>query len=599
MRDGSNSGDSISSPDKRHGQANKDLVNQVIIETEKVFEEMVQTAMEPKARILHRTMQQETAKPDEKPLTVAEKKAKHRTTIDDAWGSVEKETRFTLKGKGKCEKADQGNTQACSPSPLEQVAQDPVSIYANETIKSFFGALKPSLDAAEYFHGPLSLEVQVGIVLVPRLPRTHDGESITLKEWWKIFQPKTGVHPPTTKFVNTVTSSGSEVDYIVDLKASKGDSEPRLFEQEYTDYCVSYEFHCRTKTDQSFTIVIDEHGKYTIKMPTSEIGGANLHFPQHTWDACVIVNGVNEYVSGTDTVLDEGVKYLADSVWVPAGLSRPRILAKIPGGNKFVVEQVLMKRWTRHRHIRPATTGRPSPKDDGNECQDLFLQITEVQNLIIGISPSDPLAIRARSVAPSEMAKENRLWYEVSLISTAIEAVLQSNATLEVGERTEEWRATDLLGKDAILLSSTDAGSPPTLSPVAEAVGNAGLGDLLNLTRELVGKMDGVGYWNRGPYTGRRPKVPAIAGNRITTVSSMSETQLVIMKSNSSSGNRSTKGVDNAVVHVATPTASRAQAPESARVRAAIPGSTTSRAAGRLAPRENVDEGLFQPNEFW
>ena len=102
------------------------------------------------------------------------------------------------------------------------------------------------------------------------------------------------------------------------------------------------------------------------------------------------------------------------------------------------------------------------------------------------------------------MIRTGRQWYEVSLISPAIEDLLKSNASMEVGERTEDWRSSDLLGKDASLLS------PLATTPVSSAVGSAGIGELLRLTQTVVEKLDGVGYWNGwvAPESLHAPPVP-------------------------------------------------------------------------------------------
>ena len=195
-----------------------------------------------------------------------------------------------------------------------------------------------------------------------------------------------------------------------------------------------------------------------------------------------------------------------------------------------------MKRWTRHRYIRANDTSSkditnqdlvsatglragsvtsPEPweiaSQDGrkggteaNSDQDIFLQVTEVQNLMIGISATDPRAVRARCATLLNMLKTGRQWYEVSLVSPAIEAILKANADLELGERTDDWCSTDLFGNDASLVCEQPTGSAETQvpippSPVASAIGDAGIGSLLRLAKKIIGKMDGVGYWNYNP----------------------------------------------------------------------------------------------------
>src|SRR5699024_7827843 len=109
---------------------------------------------------------------------------------------------------------------------------------------------------------------------------------------------------------------GSDVDHIVDLKTSKADGKRHLFEQEYTEYNVSYEFHCRTTADKPFIIAVDEQGKHSIRKPATTLGAVNLHFPRQTWDASAVLGGIVEHTVGLDPELEEAVQHLVDTLWV-------------------------------------------------------------------------------------------------------------------------------------------------------------------------------------------------------------------------------------------------------------------------------------------
>lgn len=521
-------------------------------------EERRQSTDESTTREFYRTMQHRAPNPGAKPMSKAEKKVVRQATLEDAWGipktrTTDPVTRLpeqspstTHKENLQSQKSGSKNEGTTSTPAAKGGAQ--AESHINHNIKTLFQALKPNLDAAEYFQGALSLEAQVGLILVPLRPKTYHGGMISLDEWKNIFRSRQGLLAPTTKFVNRVTTAGSDVDHIVDLQTSKPDLKRRLFEQEYTEYSVSYEYHCRTKADHEFVIAISDQGKHTIRQPTAQLGAVNLHMPKQIWDGRVVVSGTSEHVPDSDSELEEAVQYLIDNLWVQPDRPLIRIFTKLPKGNIFTVEKVLMKRWTRHRHTRPGDTSSknntadassvsgsqhssaasskgkvPSAdkdsvaaQSDGSESQDLFLQITEVQDLFIGICPSDSQAVRARAAGPSEMTRTGRQWYEVSLVSPAIEDILKSNSNIEIGERTEEWRSSDLLGNDIALLAPNNAAAAST-SPVSSAIGAAGLGELLRLTKTVIEKLDGIGYWNSRP--GLEPATaPTLAPNPATTV---------------------------------------------------------------------------------
>lgn len=540
---------------QRRPQDNRSLLRETLAQLERHHRvEERQSSEESTTREFYRTMQQKAPKPGTQPMRKTQKRAIRQATLEAAWGipktgSIDSVTDLP-EGTASVESKENLQSQKAESKDEETTAsaaaKKETDSHMNQSITTLFEALKPKLDAAEYFQGVLSLEAQIGLILVPLRPKTYHGGMISLDEWTNIFRSKKGLAAPTTKFINRVTTAGSDVDHIVDLKSSKADSKRRLFEREYTEYSVSYEYHCRTKADHEFFIAIDEQGKYTIKQPTAQLGTVNLHFPKQIWDGRVVVSGTSEHVPGSDPELEGAVQFLIDNLWVQPDRSLIRIFTKLPKENIFVVERVFMKRWTRHRHIRAgealptnnntadassvsesqysaaaSSKGEAPPADkesvgaqsDGNDNQDLFLQVTEVQDLLIGICPSDSQAVRARAAGPSEMIRTGRQWYEVSLVSPAIEDFLKSNSNIEIGERTEEWRSSDLLGKDAALLSSTNAA---TTTPVSTAIGAAGLGELIRLTQVVVEKLDGVGYWNGRPGPDAL-QAPTIAPNPPTT----------------------------------------------------------------------------------
>ncbi|OGM50685.1 hypothetical protein ABOM_000453 [Aspergillus bombycis] len=525
-------------PPSPRNQINSVLARRRLEELERRHKaEGKQPSDEVTTREFHHTMNHKASKPSHNVSSKSLRIAKRQATLEDVWGIQKKPTKNQLSDNPTpYENMRPKNTSSryMAQENVQHARKVQKEPSMNESIKQLFEILKPTLKAAEYFPGSLTLEVQIGLALIPVLPKTYKEGLISLREWTEIMQPQTGVSAPTTKFIDRLTTSGLDVDHIVDLKTSK-DGNRRFFEHEDNEYSVFYEFHCRSKTHQSIIVEVDERGKYSIKKPTEALGTVNIHFPGSIWDACMIVRGNIAYPIYGYQEFEDAARYMVDHLWVQPDKHLVHLFTKLSKDKHLTVDKVLMKRWTRYRYIRsndfsskgtntPDTSSSTGGKADsatgsvgsksaakdmnsvGNggtpEAQELQLQVTEVQDLLIGSSSSNTQAIRARCMPLAEMIRRGRQWYEVSLVSSAIDAILKTNANIEIGERTHDWRSPDLLGDDVILLQNSIPGCPgPELPsrPVATAVGAAGIGDLLRLTKAVVQNMDGVGFWNGGP----------------------------------------------------------------------------------------------------
>jgi hypothetical protein len=358
----------------------------------------------------------------------------------------------------------------------------------DEQIKKLFSSLKPALEAAQSFPGALALKMQIGTILLPPGGRNSDAGIMSVDHWNTFFRPRNNTFVPGSRFVDRSTASGSDADSILDLCVS---DDSRMFEDEVSDGGIVYEFNCKTKGGRTLLVAIDESGDVQVKEGDSILGAVSIHFPFKVWDASISLQGTLAYQWGFDKGLDEAIQSFMQSVWVQPRRALLRMFCTVPEGDLISIEKVLMKRWTRHKHIRSHSPVMNSTNaSDLNDMQsDLFLQITEVQDLVTGIHPADTSVLRARSDKREEMAQKGRLWFETSIVSSSIEDILRSNSTLELGEKTEDWEPIDLLGEAIGLV-----GANYTSNPVAEVIGNSGIRDMYRLAKFIVERIDHVGH---------------------------------------------------------------------------------------------------------
>ncbi|KAL4803005.1 hypothetical protein BDV18DRAFT_166522 [Aspergillus unguis] len=488
-------------PAKRPGPADrhKQLVEQALKDRGRSSQsEAEKSDDETTSRQYHRTMGQRMAKSDQK---AKNKLAKRQATLEDAWGTPNPKKPV----KDSSSQNVPRNPLFAGATPSEKLQKQKAA--TDDDTGRLFAAIRPILEAAESFPGVLTLEIQFGLIVVPVLPKTLNLGLMSSNEWSKLLQPRTGATPPSTKFLNRLTTCGSEVDHVVDLKTSKADGKSRMFQETYAEYNVSYDFHCRTRKEEMFVISIDEQGRYTIQCPKSALGAVNMHFPSRIWDARALIEAARQYRPGSRPELEETAKFITEHLWIPAE-NIIRIHTSLPKGSKVTIEKVFMRRWTRHRHLRADNS--KCGDNATNEDQNVFLQVTEVQDLFIGIgtqASSENQHIRARFTTSEEMVRMGKVWYELSLVSSDLEAIFRTNAALEVGDRTEDWRAADLCGSPAT--DSTEQVEYPQ-THLAGQVGSGNLAEMFKVAKSVVGKMDGVGACNRGPLG---PEMALAVGN--------------------------------------------------------------------------------------
>ncbi|KAL4752140.1 hypothetical protein BDW72DRAFT_212228 [Aspergillus terricola var. indicus] len=473
-------------PCRRPWDYSRILEERAISDLERVTKsETVKPSNETKSRKYYRTMAQKAAKPGQRAKSRVSSLAKKQATLEDAWG-ISKQKKQVDKLQGLDVPSGKGTRIPAADTQRRLGYEKLHKASCDRDIGSLFVALRPIFKAAEAFPGIVTFELQFGLALIPLMPKTRNTNMISSTEWSEIFQPRNGMPTPTTKFVNRLTACGSEIDHIIDLRKSKAEKKSRMFEEEYSEYNICYEFHCRPNTDELLLIVIDEQGGFSIQNPKSSLGAINIHFPHRVWDARANIESATRYRPGSRPELDELARHLADHIWIPAS-QNICIYTSLPRASKTIIERVVMKRWTRHRYLRPGE-GRRS------ESQDIFLQVTEVQDLFLGIKMLQGAQhVRARYTSPEEMIQRGKAWYELSLVSPTIETILGTNEALEVGEKTEEWCSDDFLGNAE---SSTGQEFISYKSPVATAIGAGGVAQMLQVAKAVVEKMDGVGACN-------------------------------------------------------------------------------------------------------
>ncbi|KAI5301553.1 hypothetical protein KEM55_001650 [Ascosphaera atra] len=291
----------------------------------------------------------------------------------------------------------------------------------------------PVLDSFRSFPGALRLEIQLGCILIEDVPTNAVGSLIQPKTWNEHFRPNHALVTPRTLFTNVLTSSGADIDYILSLKGEKRNAEKSpLFLGEPLGRLVWYEFHCKTKNNDTIIINIAENADAFVSRPQETLGSVNIHCPSNVWDAAAVVKGRFEYKRGVDLDVDRAIADFMEKLFIPEG-ENVCIYTRMPDGSVLHVEKAFMKRETKHKcssSILGDVEGQSEANAETDDQGMVLLQITEVQSLVIGEFGHDRGYLRLRAKPYDSMVREQRLWYEVAVVSTVAEDALN---TLQFG----------------------------------------------------------------------------------------------------------------------------------------------------------------------
>lgn len=446
--------------------------------------------LKPKpAPTLHRTMAQK-ASPSKSPLKQA--------TLDDYWSSAF--APFKKKPSSSNSKSRESSPSATSrPTTTEEKNQLDASVESSvptqedvkevqkatvkpalhadlPDVREIFNALRPTLEAARSFPGSLQLEANIELITIAPLSpdQSFDNSVVTLHDWKDNFRPKKGTSLAPYWAWNKVTGSGADVDAMIDVIWSKKNPQ-RIFHEMPAGHEVAFEYHCRMKDGSTFVISLDKAGHSSFQHTPTVLGCSTVHFPHRMWDMNIVLRGEMNLHSYGDPALKKAIDNFVKTIYFEPG-DDLIIFCSMPKNKIFWVEKILMKSTVRHRH-------RPLNEESSSE---LMLKTVEVRQFLTAHKKCHPKLLRGRIPVNNrqECVAARLLWYEVSVVSDAIQKLLTANRELELGQQTKKWSAVDLLG-DEIKIGNGSLDS----NEVAQSIGDSGFGSMYRLGKVILDRM--------------------------------------------------------------------------------------------------------------
>lgn len=372
------------------------------------------------------------------------------------------------------------------------IAAPPASKQAlMDSTRVLFQSLGPLLNAVRGFPGPLTFEIQLGLMFILNLTASNQGKELSFKEVQDLFFSQHNLTPPRTSFSDRLTASPSDIDYLIGLKVDQRS----LFEQNVFHRGIKYNFHCRTSSNTRFIISLGHQGTPEFRYPRVQLGSVSMSFPAQVWDASAVVQGFPRFYPDAEDGLEDAIGEMIKSLWIDPKSKHIQMLLRLPPQTIMKIDAVFVDRRTSHRWI-------------SDQSEKIFLKVTETQalDMIPSVLDSDFLVVK--SAPHEEMVKQGKYWWQASITSPAIEEVLKQNFQakndIKPGTPSDSWKVADLFGADYKLIAPT-----ADLSAVGAKISHSGIGAMFRLAKVIVPNIDAIGFFNKGPaaYVKRNTEV--------------------------------------------------------------------------------------------
>lgn len=330
--------------------------------------------------------------------------------------------------------------------------------------------LKPLFEHSRAFSGQLDFGIHIGQVLVPTDPHTDKSKGFHAKHWERTFGPGASINGPLSSFTPVLTTNGADIDRALEKKvkpSSRGGS-VRMFDESSPDQCaITYEFHCQTKTGESFLVDVKDDLTYDVRNSTESLGTVCIHCPCQVWDACAILHGA-EYWRSPPLEVQQTIESFVQSIYVAPGRDLS-LFFREPPGNIVAIKNPNMKRVSLHSCLLPG-------------FDDVLLRVTEHTALSTQAAPQDKGLRKAIEPKHLKLVQEGGRHYEVCLVDKSISAALMANRDFDVGSLTDGNKTGESLLKGSRLRNLLEA-TVLFLTKI-DLVGMQNMGTMLRLDQQ-------------------------------------------------------------------------------------------------------------------
>ncbi|KAI1006220.1 hypothetical protein K3495_g2002 [Podosphaera aphanis] len=291
------------------------------------------------------------------------------------------------------------------------------------------------------YRGELSIETNFGRIIIKGL---HDryvanknlSEKIFTAEKTREILMDNSVLTSGFEFTKILTTRLSEIEHLITIKNSQGNN---YWMPKRAETSLTYELCFSDKGSLNSRFIIEINAEnFTTKIKTlSELGNIYVHGTKRFWDFRLSATGAGRKTE-LSALYGELARMVSKSVFIPENCTYPDLYWEITESlnDRYSLEEVTV------HHV-----GRHISRDNKS-----MLQICEVRSLEVSwVQSPDKNSVMYHALFNNEdldSPQKLRMWFEVSISSKELDALLIKNQALELGELVD-W-TKELLDFDSI-----------------------------------------------------------------------------------------------------------------------------------------------------
>ncbi|KAL2070674.1 hypothetical protein VTL71DRAFT_13700 [Oculimacula yallundae] len=326
-------------------------------------------------------------------------------------------------------------------SPTKSTVSAPLADPVPEFVEEVNRNSKELMAGLRGYRGKVVVQAEFGRIIIGKLHHKHLSSKDHLRLLDGPFLQGLLLHPtqygPTVDFTSVLTAVSAEIQHMVNMKSQSGQD---LWEKDkVARWNTTYEFVFTDLQNPLYPVMIEIDAETFVAQIKARCRLGNLFVfgTKRHWDVKLAAIGYGDSRALEDKYGDLATE-VQSSLYIPPNSHRPYLSWKLatPLQKQFVIQEVIVRRVYEYNSIDKKS----------------LLKVSELQSLDINGGPAGekPFWIFEATPGNPDLAPIDKLttWYEASITSVHLDAVLKQNESLDLGDETA-WTLEDVANMGA------------------------------------------------------------------------------------------------------------------------------------------------------